>query len=141
MDAGQHRVRRTGRADSVRVEYALPAQLTSAHWARLLTAGFLTGPRATKQAREQLDEAQLVVSELVTNAVRHGRTRCRLRLTAHQDEVTVEVTDSGPGAPVRGEPEARRESGRGLLLVHHLTRRLHTTRHAHGGKTVRAVLA
>lgn len=141
MHAGQHRARRTGRADSVRVEYALPAQLTSAHWARLLTAGFLNGPRTSKQAREQLDEAQLVVSELVTNAVSHGHSRCRLRLTSQQDEVTVEVADSGPGVPVRRRPDPQRESGRGLLLVHHLTRRLHTTCHAHGGKTVRAVLA
>ncbi|MEU3755479.1 ATP-binding protein [Streptomyces olivoreticuli] len=66
------------------------------------------------------DDAQLVVSELFTNAVRHTdseKVGCQLRLSgAH---LRIEVTDQGHAAT---EPRARcsgadEESGRGLLLV------------------------
>ncbi|MFI1972518.1 hypothetical protein BLA24_33105 [Streptomyces cinnamoneus] len=66
------------------------------------------------------DDAQLVVSELVTNAVRHtdsDKVSCQLRLSG--TGLRIEVVDQGH-APT--EPRARcsgtdEESGRGLLLV------------------------
>ncbi|MFC4493952.1 ATP-binding protein [Streptomyces ovatisporus] len=70
-------------------------------------------------------DSALVVSELVTNAVRHGHVPGRLvelRLTYDLEKaVTVEVSDAGDGRP---HPAAARpadivlaESGRGLALV------------------------
>lgn len=67
----------------------------------------------------------LVVSELMTNAVRHGHVPGRLvelRLTYDREKaLTVEVSDAGDGRP---PPEAGHtvdvglaESGRGLTLV------------------------
>ncbi|MGW8379346.1 ATP-binding protein [Streptomyces sp. ODS28] len=123
------------------MECILPPTLVSAHWARRLTTGFLTGARAPEAAARQADEAALIVSELVTNAVRHGRGRCRLRITAQAGDLTVEVHDHGEGTPRRQRADAEREGGRGMALVHHLARRLQTTPHPRGGKTVRAVLA
>lgn len=70
--------------------------------------------------------AALVVSELVTNAVRHGLVPGRLvelRLTYDLGKaVNVEVSDAGDGRPPTGTaapplPDDDAESGRGLALV------------------------
>jgi anti-sigma regulatory factor (Ser/Thr protein kinase) len=67
---------------------------------------------------EQLQTAKLLTSELVTNAVLHGRGRIVLRARLDEDRLLVEVLDEGKGF----EHEARRRSfedldGRGLLIV------------------------
>lgn len=77
-------------------------------------------------AGSEVEDAALVVSELVTNAVRHGRVPGRLvelRLVYDLEKsVTVEVSDTGDGrpspdaAPPAAVP-ASAESGRGLPLV------------------------
>ncbi|WP_240508972.1 ATP-binding protein [Streptomyces agglomeratus] len=41
----------------------------------------------------------LVVSELVTNALRHGAGTCTLELTAHPDSIEVAVHDRSPKGP------------------------------------------
>ncbi|MFE2339956.1 ATP-binding protein [Streptomyces sp. NPDC059431] len=61
-------------------------------------------------------EVLLCVSELATNALRHGVPRGRgylVRLLAFDGTVRIEVHDSGPGLSRIGE----RPPGRGLLLV------------------------
>lgn len=126
---------------SARVEYTLPREDTSARWARRLTAGFLNGSRTPPEAALHMDEATLVVSELVTNATRHGHSRCRLRLSTAPRSLTIEVHDDGTGHPVLRATGPDGESGRGIALVSRLTRRLDVTDHPRGGKTVRAVLS
>ncbi|RLL70458.1 ATP-binding protein [Streptomyces sp. Z26] len=135
------RARPQGVRRSARVEYALPRQDVSASWARRLTAGFLAGSRTPPEAALRTDEATLIVSELVTNATRHGRSRCRLRLSTVAGTITIEVYDDGPGRPTALAANADWEGGRGIALVRHLSRHLDITSHATGGKTVRAVLA
>jgi anti-sigma regulatory factor (Ser/Thr protein kinase) len=126
---------------SARVEYALPREDTSARWARRLTAGFLNGSRTPPEAARHMDEATLVVSELVTNATRHGRSRCRLRLSTAPRTLTIEVHDECAGRPVLRSAGLEGEHGRGIALVSYLARRLDVTDHPSGGKTVRAVLS
>jgi two-component sensor histidine kinase len=72
------------------------------------------------------DVAELVVSELVTNALRHGvpsaRTtvgaHCvRLRLLAQAPFVMCMVADPGHGIPVLRGSDLDAESGRGLTVV------------------------
>lgn len=72
------------------------------------------------------DAGELVVSELVTNALQHGvpsaRTppsghMVRLRLLAHAPFVMCMVTDPGSEIPVMREPDPAAESGRGLAVV------------------------
>jgi serine/threonine-protein kinase RsbW len=73
--------------------------------------------------QEACDDAQLLVSELFTNAVRHTaseKVSCELWLVGPR--LCLEVTDQGGGphpmAPRPGGPvDADGESGRGLLLV------------------------
>lgn len=64
-----------------------------------------------------LDEAELVVSELVTNAVTHGGSACRLELSHSSGALRIEVTDEGTGSPEPQPFDAEAEHGRGLVLV------------------------
>ncbi|MGH1553402.1 ATP-binding protein [Streptomyces sp. L7] len=48
---------------------------------------------------EQIDDATLIVSELVANATEHRRGECRLRLQLSDERVTVEVYDDNPTPP------------------------------------------
>ena len=126
----------------VRVEYLLPDDAESAGRARKLTAQLLARPerRAAGLDAEHIGDATLIVSELVTNATRHGGT-CRLRLHASDTQVTVEVYDDSPGRPRVRPLTTWGESGRGLAMVRCLAQRLDIDPDSGGGKRVRAVLA
>jgi serine phosphatase RsbU (regulator of sigma subunit)/anti-sigma regulatory factor (Ser/Thr protein kinase) len=77
---------------------------------------------------------ELVVSELVTNAIRYGRPPVQLRLINDQSLI-CEVTDSSTTAPHMRRARSFDEGGRGLLLVAQLTQRW-GTRHSRVGKTI-----
>lgn len=87
-----------------------------------------------------VDDAVLVVDELVCNAHRHGETprSCRLALLDQGRCLRVEVDDTSPQPPRMQEPD--RTGGRGLLLVDQLASTWGVRRHAHH-KTVWAELA
>ncbi|MER5193580.1 SpoIIE family protein phosphatase [Streptomyces sp. NPDC002755] len=65
---------------------------------------------------------ELVVSELVTNAIRYAVGPIRLRLIRERTLV-CEVFDGGTTAPHLRHPRATDEGGRGLLLVSQVTQR------------------
>ncbi|MFF2010027.1 ATP-binding protein [Streptomyces sp. NPDC058195] len=124
-----------------------PGQPTAAarHFGILLSATPRGARLARRLAAEELHRwgwphgseanrtATLLVAELATNAVRHGRVpgrdfRLRLTLQAGDPELLVEVTDASPGRPlpVPGAippPSAEGDGGRGLLLVEALSSR------------------
>ncbi|WP_078893592.1 ATP-binding protein [Streptomyces sp. CT34] len=129
------------RRRSARVEYALPEDEESARWARRLITTFLTTPRTPTVAQNQVDEARLIVSELVTNAIRHAHSSCRMRLQLKRGRLTVEVHDDSPRLPRLIPLSTAGESGRGLAMVRLLASRFVVTVDHRGGKTVRAVLA
>lgn len=66
-----------------------------------------------------VEPVALVVSELVTNAVRYGRPPVWMRLHRTEHGVCISVHDEAPGAtPVGGEQvPSDAESGRGLAIV------------------------
>lgn len=66
-----------------------------------------------------LDDARLLVSELVGNAVRYGQDEITLRLRPHPPGIGVAVTDRGDQLPTLpdGQPDPTAPSGRGLLIV------------------------
>ncbi|MDX2600013.1 SpoIIE family protein phosphatase [Streptomyces caniscabiei] len=82
--------------------------------------------------------AELVVSELVTNAIRYGRPPVRLRLIRDRTLI-CEVSDSGGTTPHLRRARGYDEGGRGLLLVAQLAEHW-GTRRARRGKTVWAEL-
>ncbi|WP_344273934.1 SpoIIE family protein phosphatase [Streptomyces hebeiensis] len=85
-----------------------------------------------------LDEAvfttELVVSELVTNAIRYASAPIQLRLI-HDRNLICEVSDGSNTAPHLRRARVFDEGGRGLLLVAQLTRSW-GTRQGVGGKTI-----
>ena len=93
-------------------------------------------------AAEDADTVVLVVSELVTNALRHGGGTCTLDLTAHPDSIEVTVHDHSPEVPRIRTPDLNDGTGGfGWPIVNRLARTTAVTRQAPGGKTVSAVLA
>ncbi|MGW1668668.1 SpoIIE family protein phosphatase [Streptomyces sp. NPDC002324] len=82
--------------------------------------------------------AELVVSELVTNAIRYGRPPIRLRLIRDRT-LLCEVSDSGGTTPHLRRARVFDEGGRGLLLVAQLAEHW-GTRRVRRGKTVWAEL-
>ncbi|WP_019068544.1 SpoIIE family protein phosphatase [Streptomyces hokutonensis] len=102
-----------------------------------------------KQVVEQLDTwnlseagftAELVVSELVTNAIRYGAHPIRLRLIHDAATLICEVSDTNHTAPHLRRAKTWDEGGRGLLLVAQLTQRW-GSRHTADGKTIWAELS
>jgi len=73
--------------------------------------------------REMTETALLLVSELATNAIRHGTPPVRLSLRLDSDKLRVEVTDSSPTLPELGTPGPDQTSGRGLQIVQQLAAR------------------
>ncbi|MFE0450262.1 SpoIIE family protein phosphatase [Streptomyces sp. NPDC058914] len=89
---------------------------------------------------EELDfTTELVVSELVTNAIRYGRPPIQLRLI-HDRTLMCEVADAGSTTPHLRRARVFDEGGRGLFLVAQLSENW-GTRHARRGKTVWAECA
>ena len=74
---------------------------------------------------EQCDATELLVSELVTNALVHTASRFRLTLTAAHGVLRCEVADSSRRGPRVFESDSTedRESGRGMFLVDALAQR------------------
>lgn len=127
-----------------RFSVPLSATRRGARLARLLT---------TEQLRAwglPVDPARLIVAELAANAVLHGRVpgrSFRLTLTVMPGAPTVlrvELTDTRddrwPERGEKGDGEAPRESGYGLLLVEELADRWGVTRGPPPSKTVWAEL-
>ena len=63
------------------------------------------------------DDLQLVVSELVTNAVRYAEPPVHVEIEAGDDAVTIAVVDGSPGRPAAKDADRDAEGGRGLLLI------------------------
>ncbi|MGR3931848.1 SpoIIE family protein phosphatase [Streptomyces sp. BRA346] len=82
-----------------------------------------------------LDEAafaaELVISELVTNALRYGGPPVRIRLLRDRSLI-CEVSDGSSTSPHLRRAELTDEGGRGLFLVSQLARRWGTRYTAHG---------
>jgi len=64
-----------------------------------------------------IEDALVVVSELVTNAILHAHSECDLLLKDADQILRIEVIDGGQGSPELQRPAAHAEHGRGLLLV------------------------
>jgi anti-sigma regulatory factor (Ser/Thr protein kinase) len=101
-----------------------------------MEAEFECRPEAVAAAREfietalavwDLDDedrvAALLTSEIVTNAVLHARSACRLAIEFQAPEVTVEVWDHSRELPAVQSPSTESVKGRGLLLVEALAAR------------------
>ncbi len=115
--------------------YELPPDPASARIARRITRGALTGrPQAL------VDTAELLVSELVANAVRHAESAPQMIIDLDDTRVRVTVADSSPDTPDVRHASPESEGGRGLLLVETLADAWGWSR-TNGGKRVWFTLA
>ncbi|WP_406109747.1 SpoIIE family protein phosphatase [Streptomyces sp. NBC_01003] len=131
-------------ADDVALLVARPRALDPGHVATLdlpsdpaTVSGARTFASCTLTAwgLEELSfSTELIISELVTNAIRHGKSPVQMRLIL-QDTLTCEVFDSSSTAPHLRRARNSDEGGRGLLLVAQLAERW-GTRHSREGKVI-----
>ncbi|TMR91402.1 ATP-binding protein [Nonomuraea basaltis] len=125
--------------------FVLPPTPASVHSARSFTAGALTGWGLA----ELIENMELVVSELATNALRHGlhlaerRRECpvHMSLVRRGSLVTSAFTDPGTSVPVLRYPGPLDTGGLGLHIVESLSLRWGWSALAPHGKIVWAVLS
>jgi anti-sigma regulatory factor (Ser/Thr protein kinase) len=112
------------RPKQTRTLEALPSAVGEARrWVAAVAEGLL--------AADQGENLRLVISEIVTNALRHGASgeRIDLAVTPKPEFLCVQVTDDGPGlAPRPRALEPEEHGGYGLFFVEQLTRRWGVTR-------------
>jgi anti-sigma regulatory factor (Ser/Thr protein kinase) len=111
-------MRETTTAPLIGWSRTFPATPRQAGEARRFLAAILDGSPAA-------DDAVLCLSELVSNAILHSRSRepggqLTVRVQAHEDRIRVEVRDEG--GPWAGISAADGQNGRGLLIVDQLAR-------------------
>ncbi len=82
-----------------------------------------------------LRHVKLLVSELITNAMQHGRPPIEFSLNFDEQCISVEVTDFGESMPVHPQSGGDPTRGRGLLIVSKIASQWGTRRHQ-VGKTV-----
>ena len=139
------------RPPSIASEISLAAVVTAIGHARAYVTSIVT----TWGLECLGDDAALLTSELVTNAVRATGITCpeprwsdpdhlaliRLRLIVVDDSLIIEVWDREATPPVLPDtPDPEDESGRGLLIVAGLSKQWNYYRLAEGGKWVWAEL-
>ncbi|MGW1542185.1 SpoIIE family protein phosphatase [Streptomyces sp. NPDC002309] len=117
--------------DPTRVaEWELPPDPAAVATARSVASDKLR----TWALQDEAFATELIVSELVTNAIRYARPPIRLRLI-HDRRLTCEVFDGSSAAPHLRHARASDEGGRGLLLVSQFAERW-GTRQEEIGKTI-----
>ncbi|KJK35384.1 hypothetical protein UK23_42920 [Lentzea aerocolonigenes] len=86
------------------------------------------------------DDAVLVVSELVENAVRHARSAPVLRIELRPSGLSLAVQDDDPAPPTLFDAPVDAGGHRGVQLVDRICRAWGCTESSDGGKIVWAVL-
>jgi anti-sigma regulatory factor (Ser/Thr protein kinase) len=115
----------------------LPAEVESPGIARNVTKATL----GKWCLAELYEDAAVVVSELVTNALRYGLVSdvqrvLRLVLVRYESQFVCMVTDPADTAPTMQEPDYIAETGRGLHIIEAMTRAWGWTPLLGGGKAV-----
>ncbi|MFB7935814.1 ATP-binding protein [Streptomyces sp. NPDC056049] len=122
-------------SSGTRLVVALPWGLRSPAAARRIAAGWLEAGACARTA-----DAVLIVSELVTNAVRHTRGPCLLTLSEHDGSLEIAVSDHSEDMPDLHRPAAGgQRGGFGLEIMGRLGDSVRVVPRI-GGKTVRVVL-
>ncbi|WP_269786540.1 ATP-binding protein [Streptomyces guryensis] len=106
------------------VEIAFVREVSRVEHARRIGAAWLRN--MCRMPAADVDSAEVVISELATNAVVHGHgSTVGLRLRHTDDHVRLEINDHCPSAvPRPKQAGADEESGRGLWLVDALVEEL-----------------
>lgn len=82
-----------------------------------LARDFLRAATCSVHHGHVLDDAVLLVSELVTNSVLHGGPPVIVAVECDGDALQVKVRDGSPAMPIPRDARPGAENGRGLELV------------------------
>ena len=132
--------------------FALVTLPTSPFWARRYTRFFLDSCRGISEGTAET--AELLVSELVTNAVRFADDPVRtlpyseradaslisLSIRHFREGLLIEVYDTDSNPPIRSRADEEAENGRGLMLVDALSKEWSYFFPPGGGKVVYCIL-
>jgi anti-sigma regulatory factor (Ser/Thr protein kinase) len=111
---------------------------------RIVVPHDATGPAQARAAvvqsghlrlAELSDDVALIVSEMVTNAVRHAEPPVAVEVESSDDQVLVAVCDGSSSTPLVRNVDEDEEGGRGMMLVDLLAAE-HGVRRQPPGKTV-----
>ncbi|MCW2621009.1 MAG: Sensor phosphatase [Frankiales bacterium] len=119
------------------VESELPSGTEAAPEARRILSAALAG----RYDPDLLDDANLVLTELVTNAVLHGKSPFRVRVEPFERVLRLQVADAGRTLPLRPQTGPDAMTGRGLGLVAALSTGWGVDPRPGGGKVVWAELS
>ncbi|MFI8344860.1 ATP-binding protein [Streptomyces sp. NPDC085639] len=121
----------------------LPADVSAAGRARDATYRFLSGigDREHPVHPAAVDAAALIVTELVTNAVRHTDGPCSLDLAVHEGLLDIDVTDTSSVSPVTRLPHLNGSGGWGWILVRHIAHDVSVMPTSTGGKRIHVSVA
>lgn len=112
--------RREGPHAAVHLEPTPASAGVARQFTRETLATWCGGPDAPCD-EDAADDVVLVVSELVSNAIRHEHSGCDLRLVLSDSVIRVECGDDGEGTPALLPRSTTRAFGRGLDLIDSLT--------------------
>ena len=114
-----------------RVCWSLDPEFTSVRQARSL----IRDPLKRWGLEDLVPITELLVSELVTNAIKYAKGDILLRLVLESDSLVCEVHDPSPALPRVLQVDRDAENGRGLHVVSQLATRW-GARRTHAGKVV-----
>ena len=114
-----------------RICFQLESDLTAVRQARSL----IRDPLKRWGLEDLIDSSELLVSELVTNAIRYANGEVMLRLILEPDTLVCEVHDTSPALPRVLQVDKDAENGRGLHVVSQVASRW-GVRRTSGGKVV-----
>jgi anti-sigma regulatory factor (Ser/Thr protein kinase) len=98
-------------------------ELQPDHTAAVRARRFVTTTLHSWQLDDLAADAQLLVSELVTNAVLHARSVTRVEIVRTGDHVRVSVCDTSASQPRVRDYGPDAVTGRGMLLVDRIAQR------------------
>ena len=114
-----------------RICFQLEPELSAVRQARSL----IRDPLKRWGLEDLIDSSELLVSELVTNAIKYSKGEVLLRLILEPDTLVCEVHDSSPALPRVLQVDKDAENGRGLHVVSQMSSRW-GVRRTHTGKVV-----
>lgn len=118
----------------------LPIHAQAPGRARWFVAGQIEAALSLGPDAALVEDARLLASELVTNAVDAGADRLLVELHVHRASLDIAVTDDAAGVPMLTHPSISDPKGRGLSIVDTIATRWGTESYPGDGKRVWARL-
>ncbi len=119
----EHRVRNTAPVPSLASALVATLELPPDHTAAARARHFVSATLHAWGCNGIVDDAELLVSEFVTNAILHTRSAPTVTVDRTPTAIRVSVRDKSTSTPRLRDYEPTAVTGRGLLLVDRISQR------------------